>query len=128
PLPVLLDLLTPAGSRKIPSLGRAPDSDRIVAITDWLIGHPRGVQHRNCLKRSLVLYRQLRKIGIPVEMCLGVRRSSLELAPRTFGTPLHGHAWLARGDKVLYEESSRLLSAYAETYRYPPPTSDVTES
>jgi hypothetical protein len=93
------------------------------SITDWLLGHSKGNGRTDCLKRSLALYHQLRRSGMPVELCLGVRRSSLGLASHMSKLPLHGHAWLARGDTVLYEGSAKVLSVYAETYRYPPPVS-----
>jgi hypothetical protein len=123
PLPALLRILTPTSSRRFPRLGKAPDADRIVTITDWLLGHSKGNGRTDCLKRSLALYHQLRRSGMPVELCLGVRRSSLGLASHMSKLPLHGHAWLARGDTVLYEGSAKVLSVYAETYRYPPPVS-----
>lgn len=120
PLPVLLEWLTPSEPSKRFCIGKVPEPERIVAITDWLLGQPNESRRPSCMKRSLALYRQLRRGGQPVELCLGVRRDSANTAEPTSKAMLHGHAWLARGDEVLYEGSSKVLTVYAETYRFPP--------
>lgn len=124
PLPVLLGLLTPSTSRRIPRLGKAPDPERIVAITDRILGRPGERWRRGCMKRSLALYRQLRLADVPVEWCLGVKWHSVSQADDPPSAPFFGHAWLAHGETVLYEKASHVLSQYAETYRYPEPPVD----
>ena len=118
PLRQLLRLLTPSDAQQPSGRGQAPDADRIVALTDALLRRISATGRGYCLKRSLALYRALRRAGVPVEFCLGVRRQPGAPASQAM---LHGHAWLACGATVLYEESSHLLSVYAETYRYPSP-------
>ena len=69
-LPDLLKALTPRG----PARHRLPDPARMVRLTDRLLRRRIGPLQPNCLERSLLLYRELRRAGEPVDFCLGVRR------------------------------------------------------
>ncbi len=122
-LPDLLETLTPRGSA--PS--RLPDPERIVRLTDRLLRRRIGPLQPNCLERSLLLYRELRRAGEPVDFCLGVRLRRPGQDDRHPGQgDLYGHAWLAVAGEPVFETSPHVAEVYRETYRYPAPASPAT--
>lgn len=68
-----------------------------------------------CLRRSLVLFWRLRRAGLPVALCLGVRSDQ----PLEADEPASGHAWLELGGDAILE-SEATAARYATTFRYPP--------
>lgn len=82
---------------------RAGDADRgpraIAAITR--LSHRLSRGERDCLQRSLVLFRELSRAGADPVLMMGFRRSA---------TGVEGHAWVetpaARGRSVLPEDVS----------------------
>jgi hypothetical protein len=67
-----------------------------------------------CLRRTLVLYGRLRRAGLPVHFCLGVRTGP---ALSDDGL-LDGHAWLELDEQPFLERSS-LPAGQVTTFRYP---------
>ncbi len=117
-LPELLEAMTP----RRPAASRVPEPERMVRLTDRLLRRRIGPLRPNCLERSLLLYRELRRAGEPVEFCLGVRRRRPgEREERVGQGDLHGHAWLAVGGEPVYEVSPNVAAVYRETYRHPGP-------
>jgi hypothetical protein len=53
---------------------------------------------RDCVPRSLALFRFLRLVGLPAEHCIGVRRS-----------PFQAHAWVEFEGRVVHDLPSRQL-------------------
>lgn len=66
-----------------------------------------------CLRRAAVLYFLLRRAGILVELCVGVRRGD--------GQPLRAHAWLLRDGAVFLESgpAAERVADYREIARFP---------
>ncbi|HOS92053.1 MAG TPA: lasso peptide biosynthesis B2 protein [Armatimonadota bacterium] len=62
---------------------RVVDVDGLARAVDDVLAVSR---RRNCLTRSLMLYRMLRRRGVEVELRIGVRREGAE--------GIAGHAWL----------------------------------
>jgi hypothetical protein len=60
---------------------------------------------RDCLPRSLALYRFLLSVGVPAEHCIGVQRF-----------PFEAHAWVECGGRAV-NESSGLTRGYTELAR-----------
>jgi hypothetical protein len=58
-----------------------------------------GVPDRDCLQRSLVLYRELSHHGFAPVLVIGFRRSGM-------GAP--GHAWVVSGGEVIAEPPAAL--------------------
>lgn len=52
---------------------------------------------KDCLPRSLALFRFLRAVGLPVEHCIGVKRF-----------PFTAHAWVEHEGEVIYDYPGRL--------------------
>ena len=88
-LPRLLQLLSPA--RVTP--GRWP-TDKVVSFTDTILEQERFIYRRNCFKRSLSLYYFLSRLGLPVQINLGVRKEEGKLK---------GHGWLTLQGKPYLE-------------------------
>lgn len=60
---------------------------------------------RDCLPRSLALFRFLRSVGVPAEHCIGVQRF-----------PFEAHAWVECGGSVVHD-SPTFTGCYAEIAR-----------
>jgi hypothetical protein len=63
---------------------------------------------RDCLPRSLALFRFLRSVGVPAEHCIGVQRF-----------PFEAHAWVECGGSVVHDSAS-FTRSYAEIARLGP--------
>lgn len=84
---------------------------KAVKFTDYLLGwHPPGCKN-TCLKRTVVLYYFLRKWGMDVQVCLGVRYA----AHKEFDA----HAWLLYHGDIFLERNSGMTRTYQITYCFP---------
>lgn len=63
---------------------------------------------RDCLPRSLALFRFLRSVGVPAEHCIGVQRF-----------PFEAHAWVECGGSVVHDSPS-FTGSYTEIARLRP--------
>jgi hypothetical protein len=59
--------------------------------------HLAGAPDRNCLERSLLLYRELSRAGASPELCVGFR-------PGPPGRSVDGHAWVTVDGQPVLEE------------------------
>ena len=57
-----------------------------------------GMPDRDCLQRSLVLFRELSRAGVPAELFVGFRQT----------TTLEGHAWIAVEGRLVADEQSAI--------------------
>jgi hypothetical protein len=104
--PLPLDPVPPSPA----ALARAA---RLARYADFWLRHLRP---RNpCLRRSLVLFPRLRRAGLPVVFCLGVRNDR----PLSPDEQVTGHAWLELGERALFEPAG--VRHYVPTFRYPAP-------
>ncbi|HZX15060.1 MAG TPA: lasso peptide biosynthesis B2 protein, partial [Thermodesulfobacteriota bacterium] len=67
-----------------------------------------------CWKRALVLYHFLRKAGVNVQICFGVRLPNIEAKDE-----LEGHAWLIYNGEIFLERDIEMAKTYKVTYWYP---------
>lgn len=117
-LPALLKRLTPAPGQAYGDADIDEKRRKIVKYTDFILGWGVGVWRLTCLKRSLALYHFLSALGMPVQICFGIR------LPKTSGDQaapgqLEGHAWLQYQDALYLEIDPDMTRTYRETYRYP---------
>lgn len=91
---------------------------RIVKFTDYILSRNLWIYRGTCLKRSLVLYHFLRKSGINVHLCFGVRHNG-RLPDREAEKKLEGHAWLLYRGEIFLERNAAMTRTYAVTYCYP---------
>lgn len=129
PLPLMMTRLTPLESLNQPSSectkGKsAPLSPKLAAIENlppdqiraladavavWHLGSPLGI----CLRRSLLRYYFLRRVGLPVQIVFGARLKSDQE-----GGGIGGHAWLTlNGDS--YYEHPQDYTDFVPMYIYP---------
>ena len=86
---------------------------RLARYADYWLGRLRP--GNPCLRRSLVLFWRLRRAGLPVTFCLGIRSDQ----PLEADEPAAGHAWLELDGGAILESAATVVH-YATTFRYPP--------
>ncbi len=91
--------------------GRAADADAIrqAIARVWRTQSLVGLGDRDCLQRSLLLYRELSRLGANPTLMVGFRR----LAERT-----QGHAWVTTGDGAPAEPPE--LTQYVPAFCFGP--------
>jgi transglutaminase superfamily protein len=99
--------------------GRPPpdtalDDAALARWVDRLLRRLPGPWHRTCLKRSAVLYHLLRRAGRPVELCIGVNRSS-----QPGKGDIAAHAWLVRAGEPYLEAHPEHALSHIVIARFP---------
>jgi hypothetical protein len=89
-LPGLMKILTPRKNRP----AKWPRS-KIVNFASFWLGRDRVFYQRNCLKRSLVLYRYLNLQSEPAQFIIGVRKEDGELK---------GHSWIMVNGAPIFDD------------------------
>lgn len=109
PLPQMMADLTPAAPSDL--LPLTPDDIRRLAdaVAAWHLRSPLGI----CLRRSLLRYHFLRRVGLPVNIVFGAR-----LKGEHEGGGIGGHAWLTLNDSPYYENPQD-YTGFVEMYVYP---------
>jgi len=79
------DLVRFLGSRRVQDKQDNRRSEQAIKFTNFVLSRNILMFRRNCLKRSLLLYRFLRQAGMDVDLNIGIRKESGELT---------GHSWL----------------------------------
>ncbi len=117
-IPKLLRILTPQDVKVYKDMDPAKSKDRIVKFTDYILSRNFWIYKNTCLKRSLVIYHFLRKLGINVHLCFGVRYNG-KLPDREAEKKLEGHAWLLYNRDVFLERNTDVMKTYKMTYCFP---------
>jgi len=125
-IPRLLKLLTPQNSKSGRISGPDEIIDKIEKYTLYILSRDFWVYRNICLKRSLVLYHFLRKYGVHVTVCFGVRYNN-ERFHGAEGKKMEGHAWLLYKGDIFLEKNVEETKKYKMTYCYPEIISDVKE-
>ncbi len=115
---MLMRMLTPRALKNYENLDLERLSERIVVFTDYILRLNFWMYKGTCLKRSLVLYYLLRKLGINVHICFGVRYKR-ELSDKEVERALEGHAWLLYNGDIFMERNPETTKTYKITYCYP---------
>lgn len=93
-LPVLKRVIPVAtlarGMRRRPAPGA--DEARVVRLTSWIYGSRPLTGGKNCLERSLVLYRYLSQANPEARLVVGIRNGEYAM---------EGHAWVAVGNRSM---------------------------
>jgi hypothetical protein len=117
-VPRLMRTLTPCAAK---SNNRRHDQelrDKIVKYTDYILSRNFWVYRSTCLKRSLILYHFLRKTGIDLQICFGVRYKK-DSAEAMRKRKIEGHAWLLHSGDIFLETNSEMTKTYTMTYCFP---------
>ncbi len=117
-IPRLMKLLTPRDMTIPLNHDTFEVRDKIVKYADYILGRSFWIFKSTCLKRSLVLYHFLRRAGINVQICFGVRYK--EDSPRKGSSKeLEGHAWLLCMGEIFLERNAAMVREYTVTYCFP---------
>jgi len=114
----LMKVLTPGDLSLYKNLNIEKSKDKIVMFTDYILGRNFWIYKTTCLKRSLVLYQLLRKSGIDVHVCFGVRYND-KLPGKETEKKLEGHAWLLHKGEIFLEKNIEETKTYKMTYCFP---------
>ncbi len=117
-VPQLMKILTPQERRFNGRCDYQEIKDKIVKYTDYILSRNYLVYKNTCLKRSLILYHFLRKVGIDTQICFGVRYKK-GLTDTSGGKKLEGHAWLLYNGDIFLETNSEIIETYKMTYCFP---------
>ena len=116
--PMLMKVLTPRDLRAYKSSDPERSKDKIVKFTDYILSHNFWIYKSTCLKRSLILYHFLRKLGINLHVCFGVKYNG-KLPDRKTQKKLEGHAWLFYNGNIFLEKNAEVTKTYKLTYFFP---------
>ena len=114
----LLKTLTPVGNKPGQKLNIDSLIEMIVKYTDYILGYNWLFYKKTCLTRSLVLYHFLRKYGIEVHICLGVKKGE-SLGEVDSEKILQGHAWLTYDGNIFLEKDSLGTHTFKTTFCFP---------
>lgn len=118
-LPRLLTWLTPHPRQpRLEAAEELAHVQKLVKFTDYVLNRNIGPLRQNCLRRSLLLYTFLRRVGIDVDVCMGVKHARSN-TDGSVANLLDGHAWLLRDERLFLEPCVQLPELYTVTYRYP---------
>ncbi|RJQ47191.1 MAG: lasso peptide biosynthesis B2 protein [Nitrospiraceae bacterium] len=126
-VPRLMKILTPQHSRSSLNYSTDEMSNKIEKYTDYILSRDFWMYKNICLKRSLILYRFLRKYGIYVSVCFGVRFKEV-LLQGAAGKNMEGHAWLLYKGNIFLEKNPEEPGTYKITYCYPETKNDLSNS
>ena len=98
--------------RRAPSPVASPiDPAAVAAWVDRLLYALPGPWRHSCLKRSAILYHLFRRAGLPIELCIGVRRGP--------AGDLTAHAWLMREGAPYLEREASPSASHTPIARFP---------
>ena len=117
-IPTLLKTLTPGGNKSGKNLDVDFLIEKIVKYTDYILRFNWLAYKNTCLKRSLVLYHFLRKYGIEVQICLGVKKGE-SMDEVDSEKILQGHAWLTYDGNIFLEKNSLTAHTFKTTFCFP---------
>ena len=92
--------------------------NKVVKFTDYILSRNVWIYRSTCLKRTLVLYHFLRKLGVNVHICFGIRYKE-NLSDREAKKKPEGHAWLLYKGDIFLERNVEVTKTYKLTYRFP---------
>jgi len=117
-MPQLMKTLTPETKKFNGELNCRKLQDKIVKYTDYILSRNFWVYKSSCLKRSLTLYHFLRKLGIDIQICFGIRYKKF-FAGGGGKKKIEGHAWLLHNGEVFLEPNEEMIITYKMTYFFP---------
>jgi len=125
-VPQLMKILTPKKSKLNRKCDLDEIRDKIEKYTLYILSRDFWIYKNICLKRSLILYHFLRKYGMYVTVCFGVRYKN-EQSGIVEVKKMEGHAWLLYNGDIFLEKNVEETKTYKMTYCYPGIKYDVKE-
>ena len=111
-LPVLKRFVSVATLARVMRRRPAPGADeaRVIRLASWIYGPRPLTGGKNCLERSLVLYRYLSQANPEARLVVGFRNG---------GHAVEGHAWVAVGSRSMGADTDE-RGAYAPVVSFGP--------
>lgn len=94
--------------------------EKIVLYTDYILSLNVWIWRKTCLKRSLLLYRFLNKIGMDIQVCFGVKFDK-SMTSKNKNENVGGHAWLLLNGEIFLERNIEMVREFRMTYCFPAP-------
>ena len=116
-IPRLMSMLTPRDLKVYQRLKLENLKNKTVKFTDYILSRNSLTSENTCLKRTLVLYHFLRKMGMDVQVCFGVKYNTLSDSKTQ--KRLEGHAWLLYHGDIFLERNTEVTKTYKLTYCFP---------
>ncbi len=116
---MLMKMLTPRVLKDYENLDLEKPKEKIAVFTNYILSRNFWIYRGSCLKRSLVLYYLLRKYGIDIQICLGIKYDEELSDSGVKERKLDGHAWLPYNGDIFPERDSETTKTYKMTYCYP---------
>jgi len=114
PLNSFLDYITPSEKIQTDESTELKKA-RLIKFTDYILSREILIYKKSCLKRSIILYRFLTRLGLDLRINFGVRYQNEAGNSKKF----IGHSWLVKNGKPYLENSSVETDKYKVTYSYP---------
>ena len=121
-LPRLMKLLTPNDVKVLNNQDSKSIKEKVVKYTGYILSRNFWIYKAICWKRALVLYHFLRKAGVNVQICFGVRLPNIEAKDE-----LEGHAWLIYNGEIFLERDIEMTKTYKATYSYPETDGEIIQ-
>ena len=118
PLPRMMQLITPVSTKRYNVLCDGSTKEKIIKFTDYILNRNILIWRNTCLRRSLLLYHFLNKIGLKVRICFGVKYNNTVISKNHKGS-LEGHAWLLLNGEIFLERNIEIVKKYNVTYCFP---------
>ncbi len=118
PLSRTMQMITPSETHRFTAKNKKSTKDKIVKYTEYILNLNLWIWKTTCLKRSLLLYRFLNKIGINVQVCFGVKFNK-NIISKDRNKNLDGHAWLLLNGGIFLERDIEMVRGYKMTYCFP---------
>ncbi|GIW46955.1 MAG: hypothetical protein KatS3mg078_0832 [Deltaproteobacteria bacterium] len=126
-VPRLMKVITPRNLKVCKNLDEETRIEKLVKFTNYVLSFNFWIYKNTCLKRSLVLYHFLRRSGINVHICFGVRYKD-RLPDTEKKKKLEGHAWLLYNGDIFLESNTEITKTYKVTYCFPEVKEEVGEA
>jgi hypothetical protein len=117
PLPRSMQIITPSKTHRYIKIKNSAQ-EKIVQYTDYILNLNVWIWRTTCLKRSLLLYRFLKKMGMNVQVCFGVKFTK-GMISNDKNRNLDGHAWLLLNGEIFLEKNIDMVREYKITYCFP---------
>ena len=117
-IPKFMKILTPKNLRANNHKDAEELMNKTIKFTDYILNRNFLIYRNTCLKRSLVLYHFLRRLGINVHICFGIRFNQ-NLLIEEGEKKIDGHAWLFYKGKIFLERDVKNTTRYKKTYCFP---------
>jgi len=117
-IPRVMKIFTPRYLKVYRDLDLKESKDKIVKFTDYILKRNFLTRKNICIKRSLIFYHFLRKMGINVYVCFGVRYNN-DVFEKKHQKKLEGHAWLLHDGDIFLEWNRDVTKTYTMTYCFP---------